>query len=132
MSYKEKILICEDNDALSGMIKFKISRAGYSNIDIANDGKEAKELITNNDYSLIISDIHMPFLSGLELVVFIREELKSDVPIIIMSTAGVEDTILSSFSMGVNDFISKPLSPKELIVRVTKLLNQSNGVIKPV
>lgn len=122
MDHEDKILICDDNDALSSMIKFKISREGYHEIDIANDGRKAKELICNNEYQLIISDIHMPFFSGLELVTFVREERKSNVPIIIMSAAGVEDTVLRSFSMGVNDFITKPFSPKELIVRVKKLL----------
>lgn len=118
-----RILICEDNEALISLIRFKLSRAGYKNCEIASDGKEAKELLKKNSFDLVITDIHMPFVSGLELTTFIREELNQKTPIIILSAEGVEDTVLQGFGLGINDFITKPFSPQELIIRVKKLLD---------
>jgi len=122
MKTEEKILICDDNDALLSMIKFKISRLGYTQCESARNGKDAKEMIRKNKYALVISDIHMPFASGLELTTFIRDEMQSQMPILLMSAEGIEDTVLNSFKLGANDFIKKPLSPNELVIRVKKLL----------
>jgi DNA-binding response OmpR family regulator len=64
----------------------------------------------------------MPFHSGLELISFVRGELKADTPIIVLSAEGLEDTVLQAFDMGANDFIAKPFSPAELVVRVKRIL----------
>lgn len=117
-----KLLLCEDDDALLSLMRFKLSRSGYKNCDVATDGKEARELVSKNDYDLIITDIYMPFFSGMELTTYLREELKKDTPIIVLSSEGVENTVLQSFSLGINDFMTKPFSPQELIARVKKLL----------
>ncbi|MEQ8686474.1 MAG: response regulator transcription factor [Imperialibacter sp.] len=117
-----KILICEDDEALSSLIRFKLSRAGYRNCELAADGKKAKEMIQDNEYDLVITDIHMPYASGLELTTYIRVELKRKTPIIILSSEGVENTVLQSFKLGINDFLTKPFSPQELVIRVKKLL----------
>lgn len=121
--YDSKLLICEDNSALSSLIRFKLSRAGYKNCDVAEDGKKAKSLLQQNEYDLIVMDIHMPFVSGLELTTFLRVDQKRSTPIIIVSAEGIESTVLQSFHLGVSDFITKPFSPSELLVRVKKLLN---------
>jgi DNA-binding response OmpR family regulator len=73
---------------------------------------------------VIVSDIMMPYFSGIELVDFLRSELKSRVPIIIISNAGNETNILNAFDLGADDFISKPVSPAELIIRVDKLIRK--------
>ena len=118
----KRLLICEDNDALLSLIRFKLSRAGYKNCETVTDGKSAKALLAENKYDLIITDIHMPYVSGLELTTYVRETLGQDIPIIILSSEGVENTVLQSFGLGVNDFMTKPFSPQELIIRIKKLL----------
>jgi DNA-binding response OmpR family regulator len=67
----------------------------------------------------------MPYFSGIELIDFVRNELKSKIPIIIISSAGNEVNVLNAFELGANDFISKPVSPSELLVRVDKELNRT-------
>lgn len=119
----KQLLICEDNDALLSLIRFKLSRAGYKKCDVVTDGKTAKTMISENAYDLIITDIHMPYVSGLELTTYVRDELKLNIPILILSSEGVENTVLQSFGLGVDDFMTKPFSPQELVVRVNKLLN---------
>jgi len=122
MPFDIKLLICEDNEALSSLMRFKLLRAGFKECFIAEDGKKAKELLDEQTFDLIITDIHMPYSSGLELTTYIRKELKLDTPIIILSSESIEGTVLTGFELGINDFLPKPFSPNELIIRVKKLL----------
>ena len=72
-----------------------------------------------------LRDIMMPYFSGMELIDYVRNELKSNIPIIIISSAGNEENVLNAFELGANDFISKPVSPSELLVRVERELNKN-------
>jgi DNA-binding response OmpR family regulator len=118
----KKILVCDDDEALVSMIRFKLSRENIGEIVKAVDGREAKALLKEQDFDLIITDIHMPFHSGLEITTFVRNDLKKKTPIIVLSAEGLEDTVLQAFEIGANDFITKPFSPAELAVRVRRIL----------
>lgn len=122
-----KILICDDDEALVSMVRFKLRREDLGEVVKAMDGREAKALLRENDFDLIITDIHMPFHSGLEITSFVREELKKDTPIIVLSAEGLENTVLQAFEIGANDFITKPFSPAELAVRVRRILKKQNN-----
>ncbi len=107
------------------MIRFRLSRENLGEVIKAIDGREAKNLLRQEDFDLVITDIHMPFHSGLEITTFIRNELKKDTPIIVLSAEGLEDTVLQAFELGANDFITKPFSPAELVVRVKRILRKT-------
>ena len=107
------------------MIRFRLSRENLGEVIKAIDGREAKNLLRQEDFDLVITDIHMPFHSGLEITTFIRNELKKDTPIIVLSAEGLEDTVLQAFEIGANDFITKPFSSAELVVRVKRILRKS-------
>lgn len=119
-----KILVCDDDEALVSMIRFKLSRENLGEVFKALDGRSAQELIRQEQFDLIITDIHMPFHSGLELISLVRGELKATTPIIVLSAEGLEDTVLQAFEIGANDFITKPFSPAELAVRVKRILKK--------
>jgi DNA-binding response OmpR family regulator len=119
-----KILVCDDDETMSGMIRFKLSRENLGEVTTANNGKEAKALLQEETFDLVITDIHMPFHSGLELITYIRNELKKETPIIVLSAEGLENTVLQAFEIGANDFITKPFSPAELAVRVKRILKK--------
>lgn len=119
-----KILLCDDDDALVSMVRFKLSRENLGEVIKAADGREAKILLREYDFDVVITDIYMPFHSGLEITTFIRKELKRDTPVIILSAEGLEDTVLQAFEVGANDFIIKPFSPSALAVRVKRILNK--------
>ncbi len=119
-----KILLCDDDEALVSMVRFKLSRENLGEVIKALDGREAKALLKENDFDLIITDIHMPFNSGLEITSFVRQTLNKDTPIIILSAEGLENTVLQAFEIGANDFITKPFSPAELAVRVRRILKK--------
>ena len=116
------ILLCDDDDVLVSMIQFKLSRENIGEVTRAADGKQAKEILQQKNFDLVITDIHMPFHSGLEIVTFIRQTLKLSTPIIMLSAEGLENTVLQAFEVGANDFITKPFSPAELAIRVKRLL----------
>lgn len=116
-----KILIAEDDEMMLKTMEFKLIREGYEVIT-CSDGKEALEKIVSENPDLIISDIEMPFVSGLDIVNKVKIELQKDIPIIILSAVGLEKTVLKAFELGTDDFITKPFSPNELIVRVKRLL----------
>ena len=121
MSNKKKIVLAEDNSTLSLLLKFRLEREGYELL-IAEDGKVAVELIEQHNPELILTDIMMPFISGLEVISHVRNKLNYQTPIIVFSAAGQEEMVLKAFNLGANDFMGKPFSPNELVMRVKRLL----------
>lgn len=121
MKLAKKIVLAEDNSMLSTLLKFKLEKEGYS-LFIAENGKETIELIEEHNPQLILTDIMMPFISGLEVISHVRNILKLQTPIVVFSAAGQEKIVLKAFDLGATDFMSKPLSPNELLVRVKRLL----------
>lgn len=121
MSEAKKIVLAEDNSTLSLLLKFRLEKEGYK-LFIAADGKEAIELIEQHDPELILTDIMMPFMSGLEVISHVRNKLNKQIPIIVFSAAGQEEMVLKAFNLGANDFMGKPFSPNELVIRIKRLL----------
>lgn len=121
ISPKKKILLAEDNSILSLLLKFRLEKEGYELL-IANDGKEAIEHIEKHNPVLILTDIMMPFVSGLEVISHVRSKLKSISPILVFSSAGQEEIVAQAFNLGATDFMSKPFSPNELVLRIRNIL----------
>ncbi len=117
----KKIVLAEDNSALSLLLKFKLEKESYR-LFVAEDGKLAKELIERENPDIILTDIMMPFVSGLELTSYVRNKLNRNTPILIFSAAGQEKNVLQAFDLGANDFMSKPISINELLIRIKRLL----------
>jgi len=122
MSNLKKIVLAEDNSTLALLLKFRLEKEGYELL-IAEDGKKAIELIEAHNPHLILSDIMMPYISGLEVISHVRNKLKMQIPIIVFSAAGQEEMVLKAFNLGANDFMGKPFSPNELVIRVKRLLS---------
>lgn len=116
-----KILVCEDDEAILKIMQFKLKKELGAEVESASDGKKAiQALSARQDYDLIITDIHMPYHSGMEVIEYTRKDLKLEVPIIVLSAEGLDDTLEEAFELGADDFVSKPFSPQELIARVKK------------
>jgi DNA-binding response OmpR family regulator len=121
MGINTKIVLAEDNSVLSLLLKFRLEKEGYKLL-MAVDGKQAIELIEEHNPDLILTDIMMPFISGLEVISHVRNKLNSQTPIIVFSAAGQEEIVLKAFDLGATDFMSKPFSPHELVIRIKRLL----------
>ena len=117
----KKIVLAEDNSIFLLLLKFRLEKEGYKILTAVN-GKEAIELIEEHSPELILTDIMMPFISGLEVISHVRNKLNLQTPIIVFSSAGQEEIVLKAFDLGATDFMSKPLSPNELVIRVKRLL----------
>ena len=120
---KTKLLLAEDDELLAALLSFRLKKAGYEVIQCI-DGKQMKEQLNMALPDVIVSDIMMPYFSGIELVEYVRKELASSIPIIIISSAGNEENVLSAFELGANDFLSKPVSPSELLVRLQREMSK--------
>ena len=118
-----KIILAEDNDLLRKSLSFFLESKGFEVNQFA-DGKEALEAIKNINYDIILTDINMPGISGMEMTQYIRITLQRETPIIIFTSSGIEQTELDAFDIGANDFIAKPISPSVLLVRINKLLKE--------
>jgi DNA-binding response OmpR family regulator len=117
-----KILVCDDEVMMLKAVEFKLKRDGYDVI-VATNGRDASDIIKNdNTISLVITDLLMPFFNGLELINLIKNELKRDLPIMVLSKIGLEDTVLKAFELGADDYMVKPFSVNELTIRAKKLL----------
>lgn len=113
------VLVAEDDLIMLKTIQVRLQKDGYQVIT-AKDGKDALRKFEQQSPDLVITDIMMPFLSGLEIVGAVRTKGKKDMPIIVLSTMGQEDVVLEAFKLGADDFMTKPFSPKELSMRVQR------------
>ena len=119
-----KILVVDDEKLLVKGMRFNLENEGYE-VETAYDGKTAVELARNGSFDLIILDVMMPEMDGLETCMHIREF--SDVPVI-MLTARSEDTDkLMGFEYGADDYVTKPFNILELKARVRALLRRSGS-----
>ncbi len=116
-----KILVIEDEPLMLKALKFRLNKDGYD-VTLAEDGRKALDLLQENQYDLIITDVMLPFNNGLEIVDFVKNKNKLNTPIIILSAVGAESAVLDGFAIGADDYITKPFSPTELSVRVKRLL----------
>ena len=120
----DRILIADDEERIREMIKDYVENEGYI-IDEASDGRQALEFFRENTYSLVILDVMMPFMDGWSVCREIRK--KSQVPVIMLTARGEEYDKLFGFEMGVDDYIVKPFSPRELLARMRAIIRRSNA-----
>lgn len=115
-----KILIAEDDELMLKTLELRLKKDGHEVI-LSSDGRDALLKIQQNNLDLVISDIMMPYVSGLEIISFLAENYQpKKIPIIVLSGMGQEDIVLEAFQLGADDFITKPFSPSELSVRVKR------------
>lgn len=123
---KIKILVVDDESRMRKLIKDFLEREGYAILE-AGDGMQALDIFyENKDVSLIILDVMMPRMDGFEVCREVRRS--STVPIVMLTARSEERDELKGFELGVDEYISKPFSPKILVARVNALLKRVKGV----
>lgn len=121
-----KILVVDDESRMRKLVRDFLEREGYEVLEAGN-GMEAMDIFyENKDLSLLILDVMMPKMDGWEVCREIRKESK--VPIIMLTARGEERDELNGFELGVDEYISKPFSPKILVARVNALLRRISGL----
>ena len=110
-----KLLVVDDEELIRNVIKEYAKVENYE-VDEASDGDEAAEKALENDYDVIIMDIMMPKRDGFSAIKEIKQE--KDTPVIVLSARTMEEDKLNGFDLGIDDYVIKPFSPKELIARI--------------
>ena len=119
-----KILVVDDESRMRKLVRDFLVKKGYDVVE-AGDGEEALDkFYADKEISLIILDVMMPKMNGFEVCQEIREHSK--VPIIMLTAKGGENDELNGFELGVDEYISKPFSPKILVARVEAILRRTN------
>jgi two-component system response regulator VicR len=120
---EERILVVDDEPILLKGLKFSLEQDGYI-IDVAMDGNEAYDKIMNNTYNLVILDLMLPGMDGLEVCQKVRET--SMVPIIILTAKGEDSSKVLGLEFGADDYLTKPFNILELKARIKAILRRVN------
>lgn len=114
-----RILVAEDEPILLKTIHLRLIKDGHEVINAA-DGKQAIQEINNKEPDLVITDIMMPFSSGLEVLSCAKQNIHKKIRVIILTAMGQENIVIEAFKLGADDYVTKPFSPNELAMRVKR------------
>jgi two-component system response regulator ResD len=118
------ILVVDDEDRIRRLLRMYLEREGYI-IEEAEDGEKALQMALNKNYDLIVLDLMLPGMDGLEVCAEIRK--KKATPIIMLTARGEEANRVEGFEAGTDDYVVKPFSPRELVHRVKAVLRRASA-----
>jgi len=119
-----KILVVDDSSTMRRILMNTVQKAGYSEVNEAEDGKDALAKIMAEKYDLLMTDWNMPNMNGLELIEAVRADNKiKDLPILMVTTRNVKDDIVNAIKAGANGYIIKPFDIKTLNKKINEILN---------
>jgi len=123
-----KILIVDDDLELLSLISYALRQAGYITVE-ANDGAAGLEMFEKESPALVILDVNLPRLSGLEVCRKIRDA--GETPVMMLTVRGAEEDQVQALDLGADDYLTKPFSPRTLLARVRALLRRSGSAERP-
>ena len=127
MDEKLRILLCEDDENLGMLLREYLQAKGYS-AELYPDGEAGYKAFLKNKYDLCVFDVMMPKKDGFTLAQEIRN-LNSEIPIIFLTAKALKDDILEGFKIGADDYITKPFSMEELVLRIGAILRRIKGKV---
>ncbi|MEK3881491.1 response regulator transcription factor [Paenibacillus sp. PL2-23] len=122
--FGNRILVVDDEERIRRLLKMYLEKEGYS-IDEAEDGETALRLASNTDYALILLDVMLPGIDGVEVCARLRQVKAT--PVIMLTAKGEEMNRVQGFEVGADDYVVKPFSPREVIYRVKAILRRSSA-----
>jgi DNA-binding response OmpR family regulator len=123
MLNQREILVVEDDRKTVELLRLYLERAGYR-VALAYDGRSALDQIRHQPPDLMVLDLMLPKVNGLELCQIVRQE-SNDLPIIMLTAKSTEDDLLLGLDLGADDYMTKPFSPRELVARVRTVLRRA-------
>lgn len=123
MEERVSILVVDDEERIRRLLNMYLTREGYE-VEEAVDGAEALEKALESNYNCILLDLMMPEKDGLEVLQELREK-KNLTPVIMLTAKGEESDRVTGFELGADDYIVKPFSPREVVLRVKAILRRS-------
>jgi DNA-binding response OmpR family regulator len=119
-----KILICDDDVVLLRMLELSIKEQQLGEVTVVKNGREALQLLRSESFDLVVTDIHMPYNNGEDILNLLRLEQGKNTPVIMMSSDGDEDVIAHAKRKGVNDFVKKPIKSVEVHALMEAVIRQ--------
>ena len=128
---KPKILVVDDEPDALEVIAFKLREAGYTPLTAA-DGQRAVELVREERPALVVLDLMLPKIDGLEVCKILRRDpLTAGIPIIMLTARAAEMDRIVGLELGADDYVTKPFSPRELVLRIKKVLTRTQQTDEP-
>ncbi|MCH8904106.1 MAG: response regulator transcription factor [Bacteroidetes bacterium] len=121
-----KILLVDDEQMMIDAIEFQLNKDSYE-VVTSMDGYDAMKILEKESFDLVISDIAMPFLTGMELLNHIKANVSPKIPVILISALDNPEVILTAMDLGADDFITKPINMDELSLRVKKITSKKQN-----
>jgi two-component system phosphate regulon response regulator PhoB len=123
---KERILVVEDEEDILELVRYNLTREGYQVAGVTS-GEKALKKIKSEPYDLIILDLMLPGIDGLEVARVLKKEAKTNnIPIIMLTAKGEEADIVAGLELGADDYITKPFSPRILVARIRAVLRRQS------
>lgn len=124
---KEQILVVEDDEDIAELLKYNLTREGYK-VSCVTSGEESLKEVKANLPDLILLDLMLPGLDGLEVCRLLKRDAKTaHIPIIMVTAKGEEADIVTGLELGADDYITKPFSPKVLLARVRTVIRRKHA-----
>ncbi len=120
----DRVLIIDDDPSIQKLVRVNLQARGYA-VTVAGTGEEALHLFVSGEYDLILLDLILPGLGGIEVCTQIRQH--SDVPIIVLSAREDEDLKVRALDSGADDYVTKPFSREELLARVRAVMRRAKS-----
>src|SRR5690625_449849 len=124
MDANNNILVVDDEERIRRLLRMYLEREDFT-VEEADNGTDGLELALENDYDAILLDIMMPGMDGIEVCEKLRE--KKTTPVIMLTAKGEESNRVQGFEVGADDYVVKPFSPREVVLRVKALLRRSSS-----
>lgn len=119
-----KILLIEDDILIQKTVGSKLRKEGFD-VVCCSDGKEGFEEIATKLPDVVVTDVMLPYMSGLEIISAVKKITEKNIRTIVLSTMGQENIVEEAFALGADDYITKPFSLSELTIRIKKQLNRT-------
>jgi DNA-binding response OmpR family regulator len=116
-----KLLVCEDNKLVMKTLSVVLERDGFT-VDLAEDGNRAFDLLQKSIYDLVLVDIHLPFHSGLEIIKFLRSDLKQKTPVLVLSAFSDLEMQRQAGELEIDGYMIKPFNPSDLSRNIRSIL----------
>ena len=120
----DRVLVVDDDQQIQKLVKVNLQARGYS-VTVAASGEEALEIFNREEYDLVLLDLILPGISGLEVCLQIREQ--SDLPLIVLSGRDDEKLKVHALDSGADDYVTKPFSQEELLARVRAVMRRARA-----
>jgi two-component system phosphate regulon response regulator PhoB len=126
---RERILVVEDEEDISELVKYALTRDGYQPVGVPT-GEEALLMAKKELPDLVLLDLMLPGIDGLEVTRILKSEPKTkNIPIVMLTAKGEEVDVVAGLELGADDYITKPFSPRVMIARVRAVLRRKNRIL---